>query len=59
MLSCRQASMLLSQKQERQLTLKEKVDLKFHLAMCSGCRQLNKQFSSLRNIIRESNENKK
>lgn len=56
MLSCEEASRLLSEKQERKLSLKESAELGLHLTICSGCRQLDKQFSNLRSMIRSSKD---
>ncbi len=38
MLTCRQATQLLSEQQDRQLLLKEQSGLQFHLMMCRSCR---------------------
>ena len=39
MLTCRQATQLLSEKQDRQLLLKEQSGLQFHLMLCRSCRR--------------------
>ena len=52
MMNCKQATRLLSDAQERKLTLKEKTALTLHTAMCSGCRNFGKQMESLRNFSR-------
>lgn len=51
MLSCHQATRLLSESQERELSTKEKVGLKFHTAMCSGCRNFGKNVETLREAM--------
>lgn len=50
MLNCRQATLLISQSQDRELTRKEKIALKIHLILCSACRKFNKQISSLKGL---------
>ena len=52
MLNCHQATRLLSENQDRPLTLNERLLLKLHLLMCSGCRNVDKQFGTLRHITR-------
>lgn len=52
MLSCEKATRLLSERQERVLSLSEKTSLRLHTAMCSGCREFGKQVVSLRQLIR-------
>lgn len=56
MLSCEQASKLLSEAQERPLKLTERAGLTMHLAMCHGCREFGRQVSSLRDLIRRSED---
>ncbi|WP_028293250.1 zf-HC2 domain-containing protein [Oceanobacter kriegii] len=51
MMNCREATRLLSEAQDRKLTLAENVELKFHTMMCSGCRNFGKQMSSLRSFM--------
>lgn len=38
MINCRRATELISQRQERPLTLRETISLKFHLLICHLCR---------------------
>ncbi len=52
MLSCREATRLMSEAQERSLSWRERVALMFHAMMCSGCRNARKQFLLLRQAIR-------
>ena len=48
MISCKEASRLASQQLERPLTLEERVRFRLHLAICVGCRRMEKQFRFLR-----------
>jgi hypothetical protein len=52
MLSCKEASMLLSQAQERDLGLKEQFFLKLHLLLCDGCANFRKQLTVIRTAVR-------
>jgi predicted anti-sigma-YlaC factor YlaD len=52
MLNCREATRLLSESQDRTLTLHERLTLKLHLLMCTGCRNFDKQMGSIRQITR-------
>ncbi|HCG77732.1 MULTISPECIES: zf-HC2 domain-containing protein [Thalassolituus] len=56
MLSCEQATRLLSEGQDRTLTFPEKMNLKVHTAMCSGCREFGRQLGSLRTLIQEEKD---
>jgi hypothetical protein len=47
MLTCRQATQLLSEKQDRQLLLKEQSGLQFHLMLCRSCRRFGKQMKTI------------
>lgn len=47
MLNCKRATELMSQEQDRSLVLKERLGLRFHLAMCGGCRNFGKQMAFL------------
>jgi hypothetical protein len=51
-ISCKEASRLMSQAQDRPLSLGERVSLRFHLAICRGCRAVNAQFRFLRRAVR-------
>lgn len=48
MLSCKEASALLSQGQERRLTAGERLGVRFHLFLCAGCRRFDRQLAVLR-----------
>ena len=52
MLTCQQVTRLLSEAQDRKLRLKEKLPLKFHLLMCSGCANFRQQMDFLRQACR-------
>ena len=52
MLSCREASRLLSQELDRRLDPGERFALRLHLAICGGCSRLNRQFRFLRRALR-------
>lgn len=48
MLSCKEATRLLSEAQDRKLDLPEKMQLEMHLAICQGCRNFKGQMNFLR-----------
>ncbi|KAB2921052.1 MAG: zf-HC2 domain-containing protein [Dechloromonas sp.] len=52
MLSCKEVTHLLSEGQDRKLTLGEKVQLEMHLAICHGCRNFRSQMDFLREACR-------
>ena len=52
MLSCKQATELMSQAQDRSLTLRERFALRFHLMICAGCANFGRQMSVLRAACR-------
>jgi hypothetical protein len=52
MLNCQAATRLLSESQERKLTLKETMALKLHTLMCKGCRNFGKHLQVLRTLAR-------
>lgn len=52
MLNCRDATRLMSEAQERSLALKDRMSLKMHVMMCSGCRNFGKQMHTLRHLAR-------
>lgn len=47
MLTCRQATQLLSEQQDRQLLLKEQSGLQLHLMVCRSCRRFGKQIKTI------------
>lgn len=52
MLNCQSTTKLVSQAQERRLSLREKMGLNVHLMMCSGCRNFSQQIPFLRQAMR-------
>ena len=50
-LSCKEATQLLSQREDRKLTLAETVTLRLHLAICRGCRAVSEQIPFLRRAV--------
>lgn len=51
MLSCKEASRLLSQRQDRPLTLGERVKLRLHLAACTACTRFSRQLAFMREAL--------
>lgn len=58
MLSCKETTQRLSEAQDRDLSLAEKLQLKMHLAMCGGCRNFSKQMDFLRTVCRRYTDRK-
>jgi predicted anti-sigma-YlaC factor YlaD len=56
MLSCKDVTHLLSDGQDRKLTLSERLSLEMHLAMCQGCSNFKKQMGFLRTACRRYTE---
>ncbi len=52
MLNCREVTRLFSESQERTLHLSERISLKMHTLMCSGCRNFGTQMGALRQVAR-------
>ncbi|GAA5174250.1 hypothetical protein GCM10025771_03540 [Niveibacterium umoris] len=52
MISCKKATELLSRQMDADLKLRERIGLKFHLAMCDGCSQFGRQIVVLRRACR-------
>lgn len=52
MLTCRQASQLVSESQERALGRRERWGLRLHLWMCVSCRRFERQIRLLRRALR-------
>lgn len=48
MMSCKKMTFLLSQQLDRRLTPKESAALRFHLMMCTGCRNFRDNLAFLR-----------
>lgn len=47
-MSCKEITHLLSESQDRKITVAERVHLEMHLAMCKGCKNFKSQMSFLR-----------
>jgi hypothetical protein len=47
MLTCRQATQLLSEKQDRSLLWREQSNLQLHLLVCRSCRRYGKHIKTL------------
>ena len=52
MLKCRDVTRLLSEAQERELGMGERLALRAHTLMCSGCRNFGAQLKLLRSAAR-------
>lgn len=52
MLNCKDISRLLSESQDRKLSVSERLQLEMHLAMCKGCANFRKQMDFLREACR-------
>jgi len=50
--SCRESTRLMSEARERPLSVRERMALRMHLAVCSGCRRFNRQIDVLREASR-------
>lgn len=48
MLNCKQATAMMSQNMDDDIGIMGNLNLRFHLMMCSGCRNFNKQIAFLR-----------
>lgn len=51
-LSCKEASRLMSQAEDRDLSPAEQAALKAHLALCKACRAASEQMQVLRRALR-------
>ncbi|UZH12405.1 MULTISPECIES: zf-HC2 domain-containing protein [unclassified Halomonas] len=47
---CREATRLMSLKQDRTLSVREKMALRMHLSMCKACRNCARQFDLLHQV---------
>jgi hypothetical protein len=52
MLTCKEVTHLLSEGQDRKLTVAERARLEMHLLVCSGCSRFRKQMDFLRAACR-------
>lgn len=50
--TCKHTAELLSQGQDRPLTLPEKISLRLHLLLCDGCRNFSRQLDFMRTALR-------
>jgi predicted anti-sigma-YlaC factor YlaD len=57
-ISCKRATELMSQEQDRDLTFGEWAALKAHLAICRGCRAASEQLKALRRALQALFEEK-
>ena len=47
MMMCKEATRLMSLRQDRPLAFQERLSLRLHLAMCGACRECDRQFTLL------------
>lgn len=52
MMNCHEATRLMSESQERPLSMTERMSLKMHLMMCTGCANFKDQMGTLRVMTR-------
>ena len=52
MLNCHEATRLMSEAQERSLSISERMSLGLHVTMCRGCHNFKEQMSALRKMTR-------
>ncbi len=52
MMTCKQATKLMSQGQDRQLTLHERLRLRVHMFICRGCSNYNKHLDVIRTAMK-------
>jgi putative zinc finger protein len=58
-LSCKRATELLSEEQDRDLSFQEWTALQAHLVICKGCRAVSGQFKVLRQALQSLVEKEK
>jgi hypothetical protein len=51
MLTCKDASRLISQRQDRELSVREQLSLRVHLALCAGCARVSEHVDFLRKAL--------
>ena len=51
MVSCKEASRLLSQGEDRRLSLGERIKLRLHLVVCTGCMRFKRQIDFTRDAM--------
>jgi hypothetical protein len=52
LLTCKEATVLVSQRHDRKLTLWERCTLKLHLSICEACRRFVKQTDFIRRALK-------
>lgn len=52
MLTCKEATRMISEGQDRVLAVRERIQLEMHLTMCRGCRNYRQQMAFLRAACR-------
>lgn len=61
MLSCKQASELVSQSFDRHLTMRERMSVRFHLLMCIACARFGRQLAftqiTIKKFITDTEQN--
>jgi hypothetical protein len=55
-MSCKEASLLLSEAEDRRLSMVERVKLRIHLALCDYCTRFSQQLAFLRTAMRRYRE---
>jgi len=53
-MNCTHATKLLSAAEERQLTRRERLGLRFHVLICTACRRFQSQLRLLRHLLTET-----
>jgi hypothetical protein len=56
MLTCKDASHLVSHGQDRALSFRERWGLRFHLWMCGNCRRFERQIGLMRRLLRQPDQ---
>lgn len=52
MITCKEATHLVSQRLDRSLSRRERIALRFHVWLCRNCRRFERQLQFLRNTLR-------
>ena len=56
MLTCKEASILISERQDRKLRLYQRLALRMHLWVCGNCRRFERQMRLIRRMLRSGRE---
>lgn len=51
MMTCKQATKLMSEQQDRPLKARERISLRMHLLMCAGCANFDRQLKFVRKAL--------